>query len=311
MCRGQPRPASDAEFRCNSLLGDAALSDHRFMATIGGLGTGGDDRRLSTDVATRIEQGARKRQEDAVTAVVGADGSWVVAVADGVGGVKRGEEAAPAAIGALPQRISGDAEMVEAFAAANRAVRALAPPNSMYALDEDMPGYWAVEPVTTLAVAAWTPEQGMTAAWVGDSIVCVMPVSAGAGWCGEPVHMRGGNPVIGEFAVRGDAAAPSMLQRMRRMSDTISQEDIGRIAGRSGVIVAVLSDGAYRGSMRHTSGAWDAADSLGSALPNGSRRSADAVAQALMSNAWWHGLHDNAAIAVAVMTPPQVRAVVS
>lgn len=306
----QERRDRQIQLCLQGLLGDAALSDHQDMA-VSGLGTNGEGRRLSTEIATRIEQGARKRQEDAVTAAANEDGSWVIAVADGVGGVRRGDEAAPAAIGALPQRISGDADMAEAFAAANRAVRALAPPNSMYALDEDMPGYWAVEPVTTLAVAAWTPEQGMTAAWVGDSIVCVMPVAAHNGWYGEPVHMRGGNPVIGEFAVQGDAAAPSMLQRMRRMSDTISQEDIGRIAGRAGVIVAVLSDGAYSGTMRHTSGPWDAADRLGSALPDSSRQSADAVAQALMSNAWWHGLRDNAAIAVAVMTPPQSRAAVS
>ena len=278
---------------------------------VSGLGMGGDVRRLSAEVATRIEQGARKRQEDAVTAAANEDGSWVIAVADGVGGVKRGDEAAPAALAALPQRISGDDEMTAAFAAANRAVRVLAPPSSMYELEEDMPGYWAVEPVTTLAVAAWTPDQGFTAAWVGDSIVCVMPVAADSGWSGEPVHMRGGNPVIGEFAVQGDAAAPSMLRRMRRMSDTIGHEDIGRIARRSGVIVAVLSDGAYSGTMRHTSGPWDAADRLSSAIPHSSRQSADAVAQALMSHAWWHGLRDNASVAVAVMTPPQVRAAVS
>ncbi len=152
---------------------------------VGELGTNGEERRLSTEVATRIEQGARKRQEDAVSAVANEDGSWVIAVADGVGGVRRGDEAAPAALAALPQRISGDDEMTAAFAAANRAVRALAPPNSMYALDEDMPGYWAVEPVTTLAVAAWTPEQGMTAAWVGDSIMWSLRVFLGFGLLGS------------------------------------------------------------------------------------------------------------------------------
>ncbi len=242
-----------------------------------------------------------------MSVVVNPDGSWVLAVADGVGGVKRGEEAAPAALGALPHRISGEDEMTAAFAAANRSVRSLAPSHSLYPSDEDMPGYWGVEPVTTLAVAAWTPEDGMRAAWVGDSIPFLVPVAAGRGWHGEPVAMSGGHPVVGEFAVRGDTPAPSMLRAMRRMSDTITQDGMDRIAGDRGIIVAVLTDGAYSGCMHRTTGRWfsDNPDdnSLGFILPAGSRGSADAVADAVIACAWWHGLHDNASAAVAVMTP--------
>ena len=83
--------------------------------------------KLITDIATHTDVGPRDRQEDRVHAVVNADGSWVMAVADGLGGHPFGDEAAQAAVDALGDRIENTAQMTAAFNAANKAAWALHP----------------------------------------------------------------------------------------------------------------------------------------------------------------------------------------
>ena len=72
-----------------------------------------------------------------------------------------------------------------------------------------------------------------------------------------------------------------------------------------GVLVIVLSDGAYNGYMGYDSGLWFTDDpddnSLGFLLSENTRKSASAVAAAIMEKARSHELHDNTTVAVARM----------
>ena len=256
------------------------------------------------DLASLSEQGDREYQQDAVRTIANDDGSWVIAVADGTGGGINTEEVAPAAVSALPGRITSDEEMTAAFAAANLAARKWGTPESRARLDEDLPAGWTRDPDTTLVVAAWTPEGGLVAAWVGDSVVIVMPVGDGRCWYGNPQQIQAGNPLIGEFAASGNTASESLRGTISRLSDDLARHEIDQmIAG--GAIVAVLSDGAYDGYMRLMRNPWfdDYPDAsvLEPLLSAAKRRSAASAAGAIMSRARRAGLHDNTTVAVARM----------
>ena len=259
------------------------------------------------ELVSLIEQGDREYQQDAVRTVANADGSWVIAVADGTGGGINTEEVAPAAVAALPGRIASDEEMTDAFAAANLAVRQWGTPESRARLDEDLPAGWTRDPDTTLAVAAWTPKGGLVAAWVGDSVVIIVPVGEGRYWYGPPQEIRAGKPLIGEFAASGNTAGESLRGTMSRLSDDLARDEIDQmIAG--GVIVAVLSDGAHNGYMRLKRKSWfdDHPDAsvVESLLSAAERHSAATAAGAIMRRARRAGLHDNASIAVARVVEP-------
>ena len=254
------------------------------------------------ELASLIEQGDREYQQDAVRTVANADGSWVIAVADGTGGGINTEEVAPAAVAALPGRIASDEEMTDAFAAANLAVRQWGTPESRARLDEDLPAGWTLDPDTTLVVAAWTAEGGLVAAWVGDSVVVVVPVGDGRYWYSPPQEIQAGNPLIGEFAAGANTASESLRGTISRLSDHLTRAEVDdMIAG--GVIVGVLSDGAYDGYMRLMTRPWfdRYADTsvLESLLSGAERHSAASAADAIMRRARRAGLHDNASIAVA------------
>ena len=263
------------------------------------------------DLASLIEHGGRECQQDAVRTVPNPDGSWVIAVADGTGGGVNAEEVAPAAVAALPGRIASDEEMTAAFAAANLAARRLGTTESRARLDEDLPAGWTGDPDTTLAVAAWTPEGGLVAAWVGDSVVVVVPAQRGRCWYGRPQRIRAGNRLIGEFAASGEAARESLRGTIRRLSDDMGGDEVDRLVA-GGAIVAVLSDGAYSGYMGLESGppwleGWrEGGDPdvsmLAVLLSEQARHSAARAAGALMREARRVGLHDNASVAVAHMS---------
>ena len=136
----------------------------------------------AVELATLMEQGDREYQQDAVRAVRNDDGSWMIAVADGTGGGINTEEIAPAMVAALPNRISSDEEMERAFAAANLAARKLGTEESQAIMHEDPESGWNRNPDSTLAVAAWTPEGGLVGAWVGDSMIFIVPIEPGVGW---------------------------------------------------------------------------------------------------------------------------------
>ena len=258
-------------------------------------------------LVTLLEQGKRERQEDAVRAVQNSDSSWMIAVADGTGGGQRTEEAAPAAVRALPSRIASEDEMSVAFAAANAAVRGLAAPETAHKLAEDLPGAWDAAPETTLVVASWTPEGGLRMAWVGDSMGFLVPLSPGRGWHSAPQRMTSGNLLIGEFGVRGVAPSPALTERMGRLSGGKPRDETDQMVT-AGVVVSLLSDGAYKGYAGISQGFWFSDDpkdnSLGFVLPRHSRRTAESVAAKIMSKARRRGsLDDNASVVVARIAP--------
>ena len=260
------------------------------------------------DLASLIEQGDREYQQDAVRTIANADGSWVIAVADGTGGGINAEEIAPAAVAALPGRIASDEEMTAAFAAANLAARQLGTDESRARLDEDLGAGWTRDPDTTLAVAAWTPEGGLVVAWVGDSVVVVVPAHQGCCWYGRPQQIKAGNRLIGEFAASGNTASESLRSAISRLSDDLGGDEVDRCAA-GGAIVAVLSDGAYNGymSLQHSDTWADGGDYpddsiLESLLSEQDRHSAARAAGAVMRKARRAGLGDNASVAVARMS---------
>ena len=253
-----------------------------------------------TDIATRCEVGPRDRQEDRVRAAVNGDGSWVMAVADGLGGHPFGDEAAQAAVDALPERISGPAEMEAAFDAANAAAWALHP--EMRSPSE---GVSSVIALTTLVVAAWTPQSGLLVSWVGDSMAFLVPIAGGPGWHSAP-H---GGPMgfvsrgIGMFRASDGDRYELPPGHLENLSDDVLAERVEGWIDDQGLLVVLASDGLFDPVLMAHDRGWFGDDpddlSLGFALPPDQRGSADAVADTLMDTAQFAGLIDNTTIAVA------------
>ena len=136
---------------------------------MGALPSGGRSAKAAT-VAVRSDAGPREVNEDrSFTALSAEDASWVIAVADGLSvHHPRGAEAAEVAVAALPSRIASEADMEQAFVAAHRAVAALAP----------SPTTWVHSmklcPMTSLCVAAWTPEGGLIVAHMGHTLTVLL-----------------------------------------------------------------------------------------------------------------------------------------
>ena len=120
------------------------------------------------------------------------DGSWVIAVADGVGGHPEAADAAEAAVEGLPERIGSLDAMKDVFVAASDRVLALAPSwddfmadrraecSSDAVFESFQANRWTFEswfwrytascPLCTLCVAAWTPTGGLLVASMGDTL---------------------------------------------------------------------------------------------------------------------------------------------
>lgn len=128
------------------------------------------------------------------------DGSWVIAVADGVGGHPEAPDAAQAAVEGLPERIGSLDAMGDAFIAASERVAALAPSrDDFWAAERAECGdtvfelmmrsgasvyrYLARCPLCTMCVAAWTPAGGLLVAAMGDMLAFeVQWPAAGTPW---------------------------------------------------------------------------------------------------------------------------------
>ena len=258
--------------------------------------------KLITDIATRTDIGTRDRQEDRVRAVVNPDGSWVMAVADGLGGHPFGDEAAQAAVDVLPARIGSTAEIEAAFGAANAAAWGLHP--EMRAADEDE----SMIALTTLVVAAWTRQGGLLVSWVGDSFGFVVPLGGGAGW-----HSKPHNDMLGFVSrcigmSRADHDCLDLPPgHVDHMVDDVPIEQVERWIDDGGLLVVLASDGLIPPILETHRREWFNDDpddnSLGFALPADRRGDAADAADTLMDTARVAGLRDNTTIAVARVTP--------
>ena len=283
----------------------------------------------AVELATLTEQGDREDQCDGALGIANPDGSWVVAVVDGTGGGRRPEEAAPAALSALPSRIASESEMSSALAAASNAVRRLTIDESIYPADEDLPPYWGIEMEAAMVVASWTPEGGLIVAWIGDSIPFLLPAAGGRCWAGEPMGMSGAL-VAGDFAITPTGLpSQSLADSTRWLSASIPRGEVDGIIRSEGLVVALLSDGAHNawtedcpcldeddqvGLPEGRSGGagteslcgepWHCPDPAGGPdtcllLPAEALASAKAAAEAVMDRARRSGLDDNTTVAAA------------
>lgn len=259
--------------------------------------------KLITDVATRTDVGPRDRQEDRVWAVVNADGSWVMAVADGLGGHPFGDEAAQAAVDALADRIENTAQMTAAFNAANEAARALHP--EMRAPNE---GVSSMIALTTLVVAAWTPQGGLLVSWIGDSMAFLVPLGGGPGWHGAPHGDKSGfiSRCIGMTRTdRGTFDLPP--RHVDHLDDDMPRSRTDGWIHDDGLLVVLATDGMFGPILETHQRRWFDDDpddlSVGFAVPADRRSTAADAADTLMDTARVAGLRDNTTIAVARITP--------
>ncbi|WP_419554611.1 PP2C family protein-serine/threonine phosphatase [Candidatus Poriferisodalis sp.] len=258
---------------------------------------------LTTDIATRTEIGPRDRQEDRARAVVNPDGSWMIAVADGLGGHPYGDEAAQAAVDTLPERIADVAEMTAAFNAANAAAWALRP--EMRAHNE---GVSSAIALTTLVVAAWTPEGGLLLSWIGDSMGFVVPLGGGSGWHSTPHNDPFGfiSRCIG-MSRAGQDSFDLPPGDVDHLGDDVRGERVDRWIENGGLLVVLATDGLFGPILGAHGREWfnddPDDDSLGFALPADRRGTAADAADTLMDTARFAGLQDNITIAVARITP--------
>ena len=242
-------------------------------------------------VAAVRDIGPRRVNEDRALAVIADDdGSWVIAVADGLGGHTRGDEAAQAAVEGLPHRIASAQEMALAFGEANERVLALTGPETW---TKPLPMH--MYPMSTLCVAAWTPDSGLLIGWMGDTLPFVATARAGgfSGFCcGRPHRMPDGSIEI-------CLGMPSGLG-----TDSVEVEIVGESGdGTQPDAVILASDGAWEPFVYRHGVEWLADDSTSGGIGAGRGRppaTPPPGAQAVVAEARRLGLNDNATVAVAL-----------
>lgn len=258
------------------------------------MGEAADRSGRAASVAAVSDIGPRRVNEDRALAVLSeSDGSWVIAVADGLGGHTRGDEAAQAAVEGLPQRIAGADEMADAFGEANERVLALTGPDVWV---KPLPMF--MFPMSTLCVAAWTPEGGLLIGWMGDTLPFIATAQAGgfSGFlCGRPHRIPGGSIEI----CLGMPPAGDSLD-----TGSVEVEIIGESgAGSQPDAVILASDGAWEPFVYEHGVEWFSDDPAGGGIGaacGAGASTAEEVANNILAGAVRLGLDDNATIAVAL-----------
>ncbi len=258
--------------------------------------------------------GPRQVNQDRASAVISDDGSWVIAVADGLGGHVRGDEAAQAAIEGLPQRIGTAEEMAVAFGEANERVLALT--NA----EKWRQDHWQILdlsefPMSTLCLSSWTPEGGLLIGWMGDTlpfVVSATPEGFSGFLCGRPHRVTGGKveiclgmPPVGAFAdpgvveveiigESGDGIVPDavVLASDGAWEPFVDQHGVDWLVDRSvdgGIGAACSSEGSGSSYGSGSSGT-ETAEQI----------TAMQIAESILAKATELGLNDNASVAVAL-----------
>lgn len=255
----------------------------------------------AASVAAVTDTGPRQVNEDRTFTAVSDDGSWVIAVADGLGGHARGDEAAQAAVECLPERIGGDVDMAVAFADANEQVLKLS-----RTLWEDNPWVSGSSiPMSTLCVAAWTPEGGLRIGWAGDTmpfVVWLGPDGYSGSCCGRPHRDPYGfiRVCLGQPPEDGGHdAGPVDVDMVDGFEDSELPD-----------VVIIASDGVWEPLATRGGGMewlWDDSPAgIGSAC-DPEAVDASGIAEGILAKARTFGLNDNATVAVAHWRRPPDR----
>ena len=255
----------------------------------------------AASVAAVTDIGPREVNEDSMFTAVSDDGAWVVAVADGLGGHARGDEASQAAVRGLPERIESAEDLATVFADANERVLALS-----RALREE--NSWVAPariPMTTLCVAAWTPEGGLQIGWMGDTMPFVVwsrPDGYKGSCCGRPHRGPfGGIEVCLGWPPEdgGHGAGADEVEMVDGFEDSELPD-----------VVIIASDGAWEPlAIEYGSAEWlwdDSPAGIGSACDPGAD-DASGIAESVLAKARGLGLNDNATVAVAHWHRPPDR----
>ena len=255
--------------------------------------------RGSVSVAWVTDIGPREENQDRAASHIGVDGSWLIAVADGMGGQPRGREAAIAAIRGLPTRIGSAGEMHTGFAAANDEVAALTPDYLRFTRSD-----FHSCPAATLCAAARTPEGELLVGYAGDT----MPVllwHEDEGWrgraLGTPHRYRDG-------AIACYVGAPGVWPKEhdpeRGRMDILTLKDIEPPS--DDYAIAIMSDGVWEPIIRQAYQDREFPDDpLGPALAiafGPDDHDANSLAHAIITAARTAGLDDNATVAVAAIS---------
>ena len=254
----------------------------------------------AVSVAWLTDTGPRDENQDRSIVRLHDDSSWLIAVADGLGGHPRGRDASKTAIKALPRLVDTQEAMYQAFKAAHEAVFKLAPQYARYSRHEVRKC-----PASTLCVAAWTPAGGLLVGIAGDTRPVVLWRDDDS-WHGRTLGRLHRNISIYGYITKYLGAPrswPAMGANDRDPMDIFADDDIDLPADPTAIAVAIVSDGAWEPLVRDVyAGKAKQADPVGKAIAacvTPDDRDAHTIATRIMAAARTAGLTDNATVAVA------------